>query len=140
MRFRLIKLLRKSSLITLVFLLIWSWIAFSYPIELAPSCCSQNECQYRYSEKGDTEQLSLRTKNYSEGSHCNCIPCEKPNTKEAFVLGVYFAGLDKEQALALEQNILEKTVLDKENIVVHPDNKTPLKFLPFFLLNSSFLL
>lgn len=159
------KSLRKYPLITVIFLSAWLWTTFSYSMQAACCCFPQNKC--KCSEKRYAERLSLGHNNHQEvknhhqkvnhcypedtrnhqgenpchqdDNHCSCIKCGNSDTEEA-VLKIYLTGKEKNQVLTLEQNILEKSVLLKENIAVHLDNKTPLKFLSLFLLNSSFLI
>lgn len=135
------KSLGKSSLITVVFFVIWLLAAFSYSIQAECSCCSQKEYQCECSEKRHAGQLSFKSKGHHEDNHCSCIQCENFDAKETLSLKIYLTSLEKKQVLAFGQDISDETIpLPTENIATRLDNKSTLKFLSLFLLNSSFLL
>ncbi len=145
------KSLRKSSLITLIFLGIWLSTTFSYSMQ--PECCCffQNKC--RCSEKKHAELLSPRHKKHQEvkdhhqrknqchqeDNNCSCTKYCDYDAKEA-VLKVYLTVKEKKQILALGQDILERKIPLPKTIVTYPERNPPSEFPSLFLLKSSFLL
>lgn len=162
------KTLRKSSLITVIFLGIWLLTAFSYSMQSECSCCYPKEYQRGCNEKRDIDQSSPSHKNQpidnqhqqkdnhcrpadthhqgeeqcdQKDNHCSCTHCVNSSPEEPLSSKVYCTGLEKKQVLILEQDISEgKILLPKGDIVAHLNKPPPLKFLSLFLLNASFLI
>ena len=153
------KLLRKSTSITLILLGTWLSMAFSYSVTVKCSCCSHNDYLHTSSAKRCADQLSLSQKKHQEDTHhhqkdnnyhpennhhqddknCSCIKCGNPSSDE-IVLKKYRTGIDKQPFLILGQDIFERQIFLPKDIFTYLERKPNTKFLSLFLLNSSFLL
>jgi len=135
---RTMKPLRKSSLISLLFLGIWLCTTFPYAIQAQCTCYFKKECQCCCTGKKHTVQ-SLDASELFKNSDCPCILCKGCKTKDTLLEEKWVTKLDNGHFLACGQNTLEiKIPLAKEQIVI--DTKSISAFPPLFLLNSSFLL
>jgi len=116
-------LLRKLALIVVIFFGGWLVTAFFNPVHAEFSYCLQNKYLCRGSGEKNIDQLTL----YRDLT-----------TKEIIFLWV---NLEDEDTLSLDPNASEEKIsLSKEVRINHQDNEVTPKFLPLFLLESSFLL
>jgi hypothetical protein len=110
------------------------------------SCCFLKEHQSGCKRISNAEQLPPGSKNHQaenncheEENKCSCIKCGISDNNEALFSKTHFTGLEKNNFLVLEKNILEKSLLLKEDKVIYLGSNTPLKFLSLLLIKSSFL-
>jgi len=116
-------LLRKLALIVVIFFGGWLGTAFFNPVHAEYSCCLQNKYLCRGSGEKNIDQPTL----YKDLT-----------TKEIIFLLV---NLEDEDTLSLDPNASEEKIsLSNEVRINHQDNEITPKFLPLFLLESSFLL
>ena len=147
------KSLRKSSLITVLFLGTWLWTTLTYATQVVCSCCSQKVHQCVCREESHAEQLLLKhenhqeVKNHHQGEHqchqednnCSCTKSGNSGPEEA-TLKTYLPGKEKKQVLTPSQDILESKLPLPKNTVIHLEGEPTAKFRSLFLLNSSFLM
>ncbi len=145
--------LRKFSLMPVMFLGVWLGAAVSYSMQSVCPCCYPKESQRGCSEKQHATPLSFGHENQQEDNHhhqeknqchkedsdCFCTKCGDSDTKE-ILLKVFLTEKEKKLVLAPGQDIFERRNLLTEGVITYQENKLLTKFLPVFLLNSSFLL
>ncbi len=145
--------LRKFSLMPVMFLGVWLGTAVSYSMQSVCTCCYPKESQHGCIEKQHTTPLSFGHENQQEDNHhhqeknqchkedsdCFCTKCGNSETKET-LLKVFLTETEKKLVLTPGQNIFERKDLLTEGIITYQEKKLLTKFIPPFLLNSSFLL
>ena len=147
------KVLRKSSLIAVIFLGIWLLTVFSYSMQTVCSCCYPEASPHGCRQNSNTPGLSFEHGKQHEKNHCHqgrnqchkedndcfCMKCSNSSTGEALVYSC-LVKQEKKQILAPDQDIFERKSLLTERIAPCQERKLLTKFLSVFLLKTSFLL
>ena len=135
------KVLRKSSVIIVMYLGVWLWTTCAYSIQVQCNCCSHKEDKCCCNEKAHAGRLSRGSKIISAERHCQCILSENVNPKATLPKMGFLSRLKKVQVQTLAHKISDANIfLCQEDIIAHLNNKFTSKNLPLFLLNSSHLL
>ena len=126
---------RKLSFISAVILIsVWVLPVVAQAIPTGCSCCEMAECccGCNKNESSGTDE------DISKSTNCSCSISESSSSQEPFSLSV---TVKNKHVLSFSKNVSEaQNSIQEKNKVVHTKNNSPLKFLPLFLLKSSFLL
>ena len=127
--------------VTLVLLIFFGWglkTAASGQMKTEYSYIFLNEYLCSCNETINTGPLFFASKDYPQRNHSHLISRQSLNAKETIFLWIDLE--DKDTSSRVSSISAGKVSLPKEIRINHQDNKVTPKFLPLFLLESSFLL
>ena len=127
--------------VTLILLIFFGWglnTAASGQMKTEYSYIFLNEYLCSSNETINTGPLFFASNDYPQRNHSHFISRPSLNDKETIFLWIDLE--DKDTPSHLSNILAEKASLPKEISINHQNNKVTPKFLPLFLLESSFLL